>query len=102
MVTVLGPSSARAGGVRSSGAPLVDLDRASAAEIERLPYVGPALARRIVADRDSLGAFGGTAALGEVRGVGPALLERLKDRVTFSAPPRPPRAASPARRRARR
>jgi competence protein ComEA len=63
----------------------VDLDVASAAEIERLPWVGPALARRIVASRDSLGFFGELAALGRVKGVGRTTLERLAPLVTFSA-----------------
>jgi hypothetical protein len=63
----------------------LDLDVASAAEIERLPRVGPALARRIVASRDSLGPFGELAALGRVKGVGRATLERLAPLVTFSA-----------------
>lgn len=76
----------------------VDVDQATVEEIERLPWVGPALARRIVANRDSFGAFGGVAALGEVRGIGPALLERIRGRVTFSASPRPLRASSRARR----
>jgi competence ComEA-like helix-hairpin-helix protein len=69
-----------------SGAPAapIDLDVASAAEIERLPGVGPALAARIVASRDSVGPFGGLAALGRVKGVGPATLERLARLVTFS------------------
>ena len=66
---------------------LVDLDRASAPEIELLPWVGPALARRIVANRDSFGAFGSLAALARVKGLGPATRKRLAGRVTFSADP---------------
>lgn len=65
-------------------AELVDLDRAPANELERLPGIGPALARRIVAWRDSAGAFGSLAALCGVRGIGPATAERLRPRVTFS------------------
>ena len=63
---------------------LVDLDLADAGKIERLPRVGPALARRIVANRDSLGAFGVLSALGRVKGMGPATLARLAPLVTFS------------------
>lgn len=59
------------------GQPL-DLNRATAAELERLPGVGPALAARIVARRDSAGPFRTLAQLDSVRGVGPALLSRLK------------------------
>jgi competence protein ComEA len=51
----------------------VDLDAADAAAIERLPRIGPTLARRIVADRDTHGAFGSLAALARVRGIGPGV-----------------------------
>jgi DNA uptake protein ComE-like DNA-binding protein len=90
----------------------VDLDRASAAEMEALPGIGPALARRIAATRDSSGPFGSLDELQDrVRGVGPALAKRLAPVVTFSAPRRPPSAertepfgngATPARARRRR
>lgn len=55
----------------------VDLDSASASEIEALPGVGPALAARIVADRAARGGFGGLQGLDRVPGVGPALIERI-------------------------
>jgi competence ComEA-like helix-hairpin-helix protein len=71
----------------------VDLDRATAPEIERLPGIGPALAQRIVVHRDSAGPFGGIDALCDVRGVGPALAARLRPLVTFSGPHRPLSAA---------
>jgi Helix-hairpin-helix motif len=67
----------------------VDLDVATAAEIERLPRIGPSLARRIVADRDSLGPFGSLEGFGRVRGVGPALIKAVAPLVTFSLQPRP-------------
>jgi competence protein ComEA len=68
---------------------IVDLDRASVEQIEALPGIGPALAKRIVAHRDSVGTFGAIEALCEVRGVGPKLAERLRPLVTFTAPRRP-------------
>ncbi|MEO5580223.1 MAG: helix-hairpin-helix domain-containing protein, partial [Gemmatimonadaceae bacterium] len=46
---------------------IVDIDIASADEIETLRWVGPALAARIVADRDSLGPFGSLRELERVR-----------------------------------
>lgn len=73
----------------------VDADVATAAELEALPRVGPALAARIVADRERLGPFGSLEALGRVRGVGPALLKILQDRVTFSGTPRLPHDIRP-------
>jgi competence protein ComEA len=66
----------------------VDLDRAPATEIERLPGIGPALASRIVADRDANGPFGCLQSLDGVKGVGPALLRRIDSLAVFTGPPR--------------
>ncbi len=83
---------------------IVDIDIASADEIETLRWVGPALAARIVADRDSLGPFGSLRELERVRGNGPALAAKLDSTVTFSLVPRPSttestRSSEPAKRR---
>jgi competence protein ComEA len=68
---------------------MIDLDRAQAPEIETLRGIGPSLAARIAADRDSLGPFGSLEGFQRVRGVGPALAEKLAPHVTFSGVPRP-------------
>jgi len=60
----------------------VDISRATAAGLERLPGVGPARARRIIAHRDSAGAFDSVDQLDRVRGIGPALLAKLRPLVT--------------------
>ena len=75
----------------------VDLDVATAAEIESLRHIGPALARRIVADRDSLGPFGSREELLRVRGIGPSMVEKLDTSVTFSLLPRPKNTVIPRR-----
>jgi len=67
---------------------IVDLDIASAEEIETLRGIGPSLAKRIVADRDSLGPFGSLDGLQRVKGVGPKLAQRIDSTVTFSLLPR--------------
>ena len=67
---------------------IIDLDVASAEEIETLRYIGPALAKRIVADRDSLGPFGNLENFQRVKGVGPKMAARLDSTVTFSLVPR--------------
>jgi competence protein ComEA len=66
----------------------VDVNRASEHELERLPGVGPALAREMLHYREVHGAFVWVDDLRRVPGVGPALLERLRDRLTL--PARPP------------
>ncbi len=66
----------------------VDVDRATARELQALPGIGPALAARIVAFRDSNGPFGSLAALQRVKGIGPSKARRLDSLVTFSGFPR--------------
>ncbi len=62
----------------------VDVDHADVTELTRLPHVGPALAQRIVAWRDSHGPFAGIARLDSVSGIGPKLLDAIRPYVTFS------------------
>src|SRR5262245_60696965 len=68
----------------------VDLDRAAADEIERLPRVGPELARRIVADREAHGPFGSLEGLGRVSGLGTATLRLMEPFAQFSGVAIPP------------
>ncbi len=65
----------------------IDADRATAAELARLPRVGMALAKRMVAYRDAHGGFGGLPGLDQVAGVGPGLLGSLTEHLTFSGAP---------------
>lgn len=66
----------------------VDVDVAGTDELDRLPGIGPALAARIVADREAKGPFGSLEQLQRVKGVGPALAAKLQPYVTFSLSPR--------------
>jgi competence protein ComEA len=66
----------------------VDVDQAGAAEIERLPRIGPALAKRIVADREANGPFGSLDELMRVRGIGPGIARTIEPYVTFTGSPR--------------
>ena len=60
----------------------LDLNRATAAELSRLPGVGPGLAQRIVEERHRRGRFDSPEALRQVMGVGPKKLAALRDLVT--------------------
>jgi hypothetical protein len=75
----------------------VDMDVAGTAEIESLRNIGPALARRIVADRDSFGPFGSMDGLSRVKGIGPSMVVKLGSSVTFSLVPRPTNTVIPRR-----
>ncbi|HET8576698.1 MAG TPA: helix-hairpin-helix domain-containing protein [Methylomirabilota bacterium] len=61
----------------------VDLNRATADELARLPGVGPGLARRIVEERERRGRFESPEALREVLGLGPKKLTALRRLVTI-------------------
>jgi DNA uptake protein ComE-like DNA-binding protein len=76
----------------------IDPDVATAEELDQLPRVGPALAMRIVANRDSFGPFGSLEELQRVRGIGPALAAGLAPHVTFSSGFRPLHGESRQRR----
>lgn len=75
----------------------IDADRATAGELARLPRVGLALARTIVADRESRGAFGGLEQLDRVPGIGPGLLAAIGSHLTFSPGPVAPASGQFAR-----
>ena len=56
----------------------VDLNRASAADLEALPGIGPALAQAIIDHREQNGPFRSVDGLADVRGIGPAKMEQLR------------------------
>jgi competence protein ComEA len=60
----------------------IDLNTATASELETLPGVGPATAAAIVDDRERHGPFAAVGDLERVPGIGPAKLAAIVDRVT--------------------
>ncbi|MFI7579090.1 helix-hairpin-helix domain-containing protein [Kocuria kalidii] len=77
-----GGAPAAAGVQGAAPAGLLDLNTATAADLETLPRVGPVLAGRIVAFRGEHGGFAAVADLDAVPGIGPALMEALTPLVT--------------------
>jgi len=77
--TAQGPSPAN---TARSISRLINLNTASAAELELLPGIGPAIAQRIVSDREFRGRFRSLNELDRVSGIGPRTIERLRDKVT--------------------
>lgn len=73
---------APADGDEAVGSGPLDINAATAAQLETLPGVGPATAAAIVAHREDNGPFATVAALDEVPGIGPAKLAQLRDLVT--------------------
>ncbi len=60
---------------------LIDLNRATAEELESLPGIGEALAERILKYREENGSFQSIQELREVKGIGEGKFEEIKDKV---------------------
>lgn len=61
----------------------VNLNTADAAQLETISGIGPATAEAIIAWRESNGPFTSTEQLLDVRGIGPAKFEAMRDAVTI-------------------
>ncbi|MBK8135869.1 MAG: ComEA family DNA-binding protein [Chloroflexi bacterium] len=75
---VTAPPATPIGGVK------INVNIATAAELDTLPGIGPALAQRIVDYRTRQGAFVSVDDLDKVSGIGPTLIEQLRDFVRFN------------------
>ena len=82
LITAAAPAQAAQWNETLASSRTVDVNTADAAELERLPGVGPALARRIVEDRKLHGPFGAPEELTRVPGIGAKTVEALKDYFT--------------------
>jgi competence protein ComEA len=81
---VAGGGASAAGGASAGGGPAakVNLNTATAEELDGLAGVGPATAAKILAHREQHGAFGSVEELGDVPGIGEVRLAALRDLVT--------------------
>lgn len=61
----------------------ININVASVPELESLPGIGAVYAQRIVAYRQESGPFRQTADIMNVKGIGPACYERIKERITI-------------------
>jgi comEA protein len=59
----------------------IDLNHAGLFDLETLPGIGPVLAERIMAYRDSAGSFQSVDDLRNVKGIGPAKFAEIKDKI---------------------
>jgi competence protein ComEA len=85
LVPKAGPPGAVVPGVGAPGSAggLLNINSASATELETLPGIGEVLAATIVEYRDQNGPFASVDDLLDVSGIGPATLEEIRDQVTI-------------------
>ena len=69
---------------RPDNGTLLDLNRATADELEALPGIGAVLAQRVVAFRESAGRFRTVDDLRGIKGIGAKKFDRLKSLITVS------------------
>ncbi len=60
----------------------IDINTASAEELDKLPGIGPAIAKAIIDYRTQNGPFKTIEAINDVKGIGDALFEKIKDQIT--------------------
>lgn len=85
LLAVLGALVAQPGRAAEPAAPparTINLNTASAGELEELPGIGESRARAIVEAREKRGGFKSVDDLSEVKGIGKAQLEKLRPMVT--------------------
>jgi competence ComEA-like helix-hairpin-helix protein len=68
---------------RAEGYAQVDVNKASIAELDTLPGIGPAKAQAILLHREAHGPFTDLSQLDDVPGIGPGTLAKLQGRVRF-------------------
>jgi competence protein ComEA len=76
---VPGPEAADVGGGSAPGDGLIDINTADETELQKLPGVGPVLAGRIVAHRETIGRFESVDDLLDVPGIGETRLASIRD-----------------------
>lgn len=69
-------------GSAQKGSSPVNINTATAEELQTLPRIGPAMAQRIIAWREAHGGFRSVDELDAVPGIGPSMLENLRPLVT--------------------
>ena len=65
-------------GTAQKGSTPVNINTATAEELQTLPRIGPAMAQRIIAWREAHGGFRSVDELDAVPGIGPSMLENLR------------------------
>ena len=79
--TIAAPVLRAAGVVAASGA--FSFNTADEKELDKLPGIGPAMAKRIIEYRTENGAFQSPEEIKRVKGIGDAKYEKMKDKIVL-------------------
>lgn len=83
----LGTAAPSGGSDTTAAAQVIDINTATTAQLETLPYIGSATAQRIVAYRETVGPFETIEEITEVPGIGPATFEEICGLITVGDSP---------------
>ena len=73
----------------------ININTATAADLQQVPGIGPSTAQKIIDTRKSYGAFKSVDDLLAIKGIGPNKLEKMRKYLTVSKPPTKKQTTSP-------
>ena len=76
----------------------INLNTATASELEQVPGIGPSTAQKILDTRKSYGSFKSVDDLLAIKGIGQKRLDKMRKYLTVTKPPAKTHSASPANR----
>ena len=81
--TTTSSSAASSSSTKAAASFPVNINTASATELDAIPYIGEVKAKAIVDYRNAHGPFQSVQELVNVKGIGPATLNKIKDKITI-------------------
>jgi competence ComEA-like helix-hairpin-helix protein len=75
----------------------ININTANASELEEVPGIGPATAKKILDTRKAYGAFKSVNDLLAIKGIGPKRLEKMREYLTVGKVPAKKQSTSPER-----
>jgi competence ComEA-like helix-hairpin-helix protein len=73
----------------------ININTASAADLQQVPGIGPSTAQKILDTRKSYGTFKSVDDLLAIKGIGPKKLEKMRKYLTIGKPPSKKQSSSP-------
>ena len=73
----------------------ININTATAADLQQIPGIGPSTAQKILDTRKSYGTFKSVDDLLAIKGIGPKKLEKMRKYLTIGKPPSKKQSSSP-------